>query len=502
MVEIRPEDYGPIASLLSRTRRRALGVSLLTGACLLLATAAVVGAVGSAVLGGVSPETAAGLGWLRTGALALVTTVTVALLWRFVLRPVRRLGGDARVARLLEGALPGTAGLRSAVAFHREAAGFGTDLAAAHVSRVARGVARLDPKPAIPTRGLLRASLALGGVLAVHAVLLAGWPTVFTPGYRRLVGLDRPLANLTGKTPAGVATLITGDVSLTYRYPGYTHLPPRTVSGTGGDITALKGTEVEIRTVADRDVTRAALVRGKTVLPLKVERRPEPSRGSWWSTAAAPTTSASSTGKGQTVAEGAPHAITVKPDAYPHVQLAVVGHDEDQIEVRDQDHLDLSWHASDDFGLTELALVYRIQGAKKKRVVLHHPADRPRDEGRTAWDLTTLHLGPGDRVAFFLEALDDDAVSGPKRGVSKTRYLKVFSAAEHHRKLMAEVDKLWEGMITALADHLATPFAVGPDEPEGTVEPEAGGGAQAGGRARRRWSTTWTPPWGSSARTG
>ena len=54
MVEIRPEDYGPIASLLSRTRRRALGVSLLTGACLLLATAAVVGAVGSAVLGGVS----------------------------------------------------------------------------------------------------------------------------------------------------------------------------------------------------------------------------------------------------------------------------------------------------------------------------------------------------------------------------------------------------------------------------------------------------------------
>ena len=471
MVEIRPEDYGPIAALLSRTRRRALGVSLLTGACLLLAATAVLGAVASAVLGLVPPETAARLGWLRSGTVALAATLTVALLWRFVLRPLRRLGGDARVARLLEGALPETTGLRSAVAFHREAGRHGAELAAAHVARVAQGVVRLDPKPAIPTRGLRRASLALGGVLALHAALLALWPTVFTPGYRRLAGLDRPLANLTGKTPAGVATLITGDVSLTYRYPGYTHLPPRTVTGTGGDITALKGTEVEIRTVADRDVKRAALVRGKTVLPLKVTGARSLSGklvvdrgGTYHFRFLDP--------QGATVAEGAPHAITVRPDGYPHVQLSVVGHDEDQIEVRDQDHLNLSWHASDDFGLTELALVYRIQGAKEKRVVLHHPDDRPRDEGRTAWDLTPLHLGPGDRVAFFLEALDDDAVSGPKKGVSKTRYLKVFSAAEHHRKLMAEVDKLWEGMITALADHLATPFAVGPDEPEGTVRPK------------------------------
>ena len=369
--------------------------------------------------------------------------MTVALLWRFVLRRVRRLGGDARAARLLEGALPGTAGLRSAVAFHR---GSGLRDRPRRRPRVPGGprVARLDPKPAIPTRGLLRASLALGGVLAVHAVLLAGWPTVFTPGYRRLVGLDRPLANLAGKTPARVATRS----PVTSRRPTAT----RVTSPPAPDRQRHrrrhhrpKGTEVEIHTVADRDVTRAALVRGKTVLPLKVEGRPVPSRGSWWSTAAAPTTSASSTGKGETVAQGAPPAITVKPDAYPHVQLAVVGHDEDQIEVRDQDHLDLSWHASDDFGLTELALVYRIQGAKKKRVVLHHPADRPRDQGRTAWDLTTLHLGPGDRVAFFLEALDDDAVSGPKRGVSKTRDLKVFSAAEHDRKPTAEVDKLWRG---------------------------------------------------------
>lgn len=463
MAEIRPSKYGPIEALLTRTRRRALGVSAGIGVCLALAVALGLGGISAGVLGALGERWAGVARFLVPATAAVVIAAALFFLFVFVLRPLSRLGADTAVARFLERAVPSAAGIASAVEFHRapasERAGWSEALADAHVERVARAAGRVDPRPAIPTRSLGRAAIGLGVVGALSGAGLGLFGPTFSAGYRRLLGLERPIGTLTGRASTGVPTLITGDVELTYRYPGYTRLPPRTVSGTGGNISALKGTEVEIKTTADRDVKAAALVLGPTKLPLSVTgKRALDGRmvidkpGSYRFRFLG--------GGGKTVAEGAPHRITVVPDAYPKVNASIVGKDKDEVEVRDQDHLVVRWHASDDFGLTKLALVYRVKGGGKTRVELAHPDDHSRDEGSHEWDLSTLHLAPGDRVAWYVEALDDDAVSGPKKGVSRTRYLKVFSAAEHHRELMAEVDKLWEAMIGRLGDHLETPFGV------------------------------------------
>ena len=96
--------------------------------------------------------------------------------------------------------------------------------------------------------------LALAAVVAVHAAafLLAGAPLVRAYG--------RVLFGDPAGTPAPAADPITGDIQLTFQYPAYMKREPRTLSGTGGEIRAPKGTEVTLETRADRDVKQAELV--------------------------------------------------------------------------------------------------------------------------------------------------------------------------------------------------------------------------------------------------
>jgi hypothetical protein len=492
------EPYGTVAALLLRARRRALGVSLATGACLLIAGLLGLGLVTSLYLGLVQSD---GLGpipaWVRPVLLAALATGLLALGWFFVLRPARDVGGDDRMAAWLEGRLPEARGLASAVQFQAELAGAGPssptaaprapappaspptegaysrDLAKAHVDRMADRARRLDPRPAVPTGPLKHAALALCAVAAVHLVVGLVFSDTVGRGYRALVSRGGLLPGLTDEMVAGVPELITGDVSLTYYYPEYTGLPPQTVSGTGGDIRALRGTEVEVRTRADRDVERAAMVVGDTVIPLSVagERDLE---GRLLVDEATTYRFRFLDGRGRTAAEGPGHRITVEPDAHPDIEVSVPGHpDDDEIEIREQERLALDYRARDDFGLEEIAIVWRVRGGQEHRTVVRRGGGRDRIEGRWGWDLTTLGLAPGDRVAWFLEATDNDTVSGPKRSTTRTRYLKVFSAAEHHRALMAKVEAHWEGMIDRLGDHLEEPFAPEPGPFEGE-EPEAG----------------------------
>lgn len=474
MSGLRLPDYGPIRALLARTRGRALAVSLGTAAAATAAGALALGLLGSLVLGTLSPDHASAWRWL--GALVWTLAVLGALVaaWRWVWRPLRELGAEARVALRLERSVPALAGLASAVELERESEAsaevpWSRELAEAHVSRLARAAGEADPRAAVSTVGLSRAALVLGLAASVHLAALFFVGDTLARGYGRLLGLETPIADLLSESAGGVAPLITGDVELTYHYPGYTRLPPKTVTGTGGDVSALKGTEVEIRTTADRDVARASLVVGETALPMTVSGK-RTLAGRLVVDAPGTYRFRFEDDAGQTVAEGAPRRIAVEADARPEVEAGIDGKDgDDEIEVREQDRMLLRWRASDDFGLTEVALVWRIGGGQPERLVLDHPEEQTRTDGHHLWDLTTLHLAPGDRVAFYVEAVDDDAVSGPKKGTSATHYLKVFSAAEHHRELMARVEAQWEAMVLSLADHLEKPF----DVREGATRDEA-----------------------------
>src|SRR5204863_8955456 len=78
-------------------------------------------------------------------------------------------------------------------------------------------------------------------------------------GWSRLRGGD-------AAAPQAELSPIVGDLAITYLYPQYTGLPPRTEEGTAGDLRAPRGTEVRLTARADRDLAAAfAVVNGAPV---------------------------------------------------------------------------------------------------------------------------------------------------------------------------------------------------------------------------------------------
>ena len=119
----------------------------------------------------------------------------------------------------------------------------------------------------------------------------------------------------------------------------------------------------------------------------------------------------------------------------------------------------LRFEAEDDFGLSEVALAFKLPGAAKPgRVLLQRSLDLSRRaSGDYSWEMAPLGLMAGDRIAYYVEAVDNDEISGKKTGVSRTQYLKVYSEAEHHRQVLAQIDEQWESLVKLLADRLEGP---------------------------------------------
>ncbi|MFY0581567.1 DUF4175 family protein [Cystobacter fuscus] len=144
----------------------------------------------------------------------------------------------------------------------------------------------------------------------------------------------------------------------------------------------------------------------------------------------------------------------MEADAPPQVQLLTPA---PELEIDPGQQVVLKYEASDDYGLNGLALVFRVPGSKEESRIPLPREDGRRDKGTYNWNLGTLKVQPGDRISYFIEAKDNDAVAGPKRGVSRTQVLRVYSAAEHLRAALQKVEALWDRMVDHLADRLEGP---------------------------------------------
>src|SRR5690606_26547926 len=99
-------------------------------------------------------------------------------------------------------------------------------------------------------------------------------------------------------------------------------------------------------------------------------------------------------------------------------------------------------------------------GVEQRKPLQSFTTDLPRrHRGEATWDLGPLALGPGDRVTYRIEAVDNDTVSGVKTGVSQTQVLKVFSKVDHHREILRRAQEQWERLVSGLADRLVEPPA-------------------------------------------
>jgi hypothetical protein len=317
---------------------------------------------------------------------------------------------------------------------------FSPELAKQFLAQVDARSSRLntsDIVSAAPVRRLwMLVAAILVTLLLVSALngarLRAGWVT-----FRKQVAQV--------SSPA-LRTPIVGDINLTYAFPAYTGLSPQTVNGGNGEVSALKGTQVTFEAQADRDVRAAALKIGSERVPLRVTGRHL--NGSFI---------VAETGtyhveflRGDTaVAVGPEVTIEATADQSPTANITFPADnlelDEDKQEVR------LKFEAGDDFGVAALALVFKQGTTAEKRIALR-PDDGKVTRGEYLWNLNPLALKAGEEVSYYFEATDTDTVSGPKKGVSRTQHLTLYSAAAHQRDALNKAEALWERLVTHLAD--------------------------------------------------
>jgi len=371
----------------------------------------------------------------------------------------RRLGDEARTARLLSERMPEISfDLLAAVELKRalgKEGDFSLQLAHAFLKQVDQLAARQDVARAVDRRRTKLAAAAFTAAsLTSAAFVLATFDSWFTGVFS--VFEKRLVAPEPRREP------ITGDIELTYRYPAYTGLAAKTVPGTAGDVSALAGTEVQIKTRADRDVAKAEMIVDGTPVPLEVAGSRD-LNGSFVISKPGAYQFVFFRPINRQIAEGPLIPIAVEADEPPKVTLHSPA---DDLEIDPGQRVLLKYSASDDFGLTSLELVYRTPRDRVEQRITLPLEDERRAKGEYRWDLGPLKLAAGERVSYYLAARDNDEVSGKKLGVSRTQSIKIYSASEHRREAVRKAEALWERLVGHLAARLEGPDRSGEIEPE------------------------------------
>lgn len=329
----------------------------------------------------------------------------------------------------------------------------------AHVRATAERAASSGALRSIGAVGL-QAAVSTLTVLGAIVVVLGLWRALAAPSFdARWAKLfdDAVAAKALAERQAALLPLVT-DLTITLRFPTYMLEPDQVVAGSSGDVVAPRGTEVVLEGRADRPVVAAAIVVGEREIAMTVqdERRLQ---GRFVVDANGAYRFRLDATRGGQVLDPVAHKITVKPDAAPTVTLEAPI--EDRV-VQMDEKVPLRFHGTDDYGVTKFRVVVRRQSSADEPYVedLLEAAAAPR-ELRGDGSLTIADTGarPGEKLSIFVEALDNDTVTGSKAGRSQTRVLTVFSAAEQHKKLVERLDDLLAKMIDSLGDELEAPIA-------------------------------------------
>jgi hypothetical protein len=382
--------------------------------------------------------------------------------------PIRRLRSELGVARFVGRRHPPLASdLVSAVQLSHAEQPRGTSagILRAFFASVAESVTPMDVRRLVPLRPAAFAGGAVGaaGLLVLLAALLL--PGTIARGLGLLVRVPTRFEGAVVSSDP-----LIGDVRISYTYPRYTGLPGRVVEGSTGDIVAVKGTEVVLETKLLRRAREALLLlgdageagerpvelgEGRLRAAFKVEES-----GSYrvW---LAPLF-------GRPVRESRAHRIVAEADEAPRVEIFGPA---DRLELATPRPIEVGFSATDDFGLGPVELVYRVEDGPEQRIRLKEPTSGMRaTQGRTVFEPNLDRAAPGSRVAYRVEAKDNDGVSGSKTGSSRTLYVVIADPRESLDEQLLREREILDRLIVNLANRLE---ALDP-EPE-PAKPAAGG---------------------------
>lgn len=194
-------------------------------------------------------------------------------------------------------------------------------------------------------------------------------------------------------------------IDLEYVFPGYTGLSPRKVED-GGDVAALKGTEVRLAiTPTIRVGGGRLLVEGEP--PAELQLAPDGrllgrlivTRDGFYKIELAG-------GAGGREPASPDYAIEVLKDQPPSVAFSRPGRD---TQVTPIEEVFAEVKAEDDYGVSRLELVYSVNGGPEKTLGLHAGAPRRFVSAGHTFFLEELELQTGDFVSYYARAMDAGA---------------------------------------------------------------------------------------------
>ena len=387
--------------------------------------------------------------YLALGTIAACVAGGIAL--GFV-RPARLLDQPVAIARLVGQRRPPLASdLLSAVELQSAPvaeAEVSEEMTGAFYATVVQATQPIAVEDLIPLDRAVRAiSIAAVALLALLVALLV-FPSIVGRGMRTLFHTPTLFEGA-----QAVRDPLVGDVRITYDFPAYTGLSRQIIEGATGDLHALRGTRVHIEMRPLRSARQARLLLGDSgeagVLAASLNH------GKLTATLALDENGAYRVWLlpflGRPLREDRAHRIVVESDQPPEVDIVGPA---DRLELAAPRPVEVGYHARDDFGLDEIALVYRVNDGPEQRILLKNAQGLREVRATTTFEPASTMLTPGARVAYHIEAKDRDEVSGGKVGVSRTLALVIQNPREDLEEHLVREREILEKLIGSLADRV------------------------------------------------
>ncbi len=250
-----------------------------------------------------------------------------------------------------------------------------------------------------------------------------------------------------------------GDLVIRYVYPDYTGLEPKEVQNSTGDVHAPPGTRVEVSARSAQPMEAVAVVAYEDdALDGVVSEDGRRLSGSFQV--------GTDVGFWKFVAYRQGDArpsrdfkIEPEADLPPEVLMDTPS---DVLEVALDDRLPLLWRARDDFGISKVIVEI---GDVERGTPLASPRERKAEVfGQASPSPRELGLSAGDRVQLTIAAWDNDAVSGSKRGQSRTVQVVVLGASGLDHRADQRQRDLRDALLELLATSLVDPWPPGRTE--------------------------------------
>jgi hypothetical protein len=228
--------------------------------------------------------------------------------------------------------------------------------------------------------------------------------------------------------------LISAKASL--NFPKYTALPQQELPENDCSVTAIRGTNVSLSAIVSKPAATAFMIfADSTRKPMQIDERKISGQFIVRENSSYHIEVTDSTGlKNPGPIE---YSITPLDDYPPRVLLTFPAVD---IDLDESMKIPLRAELYDDYGFSKLNLIYWVLSEGKespKGPIILKDNFGQTTEGTIEyiWNVENLMLLPGDLVYYYLELFDNDNITGPKSGVSKTYTARLPSLDE----IMADI---------------------------------------------------------------